>query len=224
MIRENVLEYFEDFREETFRWLKYNYPFDERELRDYNLFFRTKNLGKLHLSTGKIIASDPFVFFDEKPFNTQITPESYSVVLSLARINYEEERVAFAMLKFNEKIPVRWELALRENDDVSKLSEGKFFGYNVDAGTGCFMDVTSQEILNKRLGNKEFHDFLVSEMYKNRNRPWINHNLENCPNNNLIAFSSGWGDGSYASYFGFDENNQVACLITDFEIVKDSEG
>lgn len=227
MLRKNVLEYFEDFREEAFRWLDYSRPFDSREFRDYNLFFRTKNLGELHLPTGKIVASDPFVFFDEKPFVIKVESGSYDVILSIARINHEVERVAFAMLKFNENRTIRWELALRENDDVLKLSEGKFFGYGVDAGTGCFMDVTTQETLNELLSDEEykFSDLLQWETRKNYIPAWdwINYDFEGLPNNNLITFSSGWGDGSYASYFGFDENNQVVCLVTDFEVVKDSE-
>ena len=218
----DFLDYFEDFKMQTFRWR--NYP-SEGELKDFEIFFRTKVLGKLNLPTGKIVASDPFVYFDEKPFITKIESGSYDVILSLARINHEDERVAFAMLKFNENLPIRWELALRETDDISKLIDGQFFGFGVDSGTGCFIDAQSQIILNKLLEDQKFDEFLVNEMQKTfvNTRDWVNYTFENHPNNNLIAFSSGWGDGHYASYFGYDENNQVVCLVTDFEVVRDSE-
>ncbi len=232
MIRENVLEYFEDGQEEIFRWS--HCPSITQKLWDFNLCFWTKNLGELHLPTGRIVASDPTVFFDEKPFVIQVEKGSYDVILSVARINqqfeqrsFEHERVAFAMIKFNEKRPIRWELALRENDDLSKEMDEKFFGYGVDSGTGCFMDVETQKILNDLLFDEEykFFDFLHNQMQKNYvpTRDWINYDFEGLPHNNLIAFSSGWGDGGYASYFGFDADNQVVCLVTDFEVVKDSE-
>lgn len=232
MIRENVLEYFEDGREENFRWLRG--IFSSQKLCDFNLRFLTRNPGKLHLPTGKIVASDPTVFFDEKPFVIKVEKGSYDVILSIARISYEydrsnlkDERVAFAMLRLNENVPVRWEPAVRENDDISKSSEGKFFGYGVDSGTGCFMDVESQKILNELYFDEElnFGDIIYRAQEKNRltTWDWLNYDFEGLPNNNFITFSSGWGDGGYASYFGFDENNQPACLITDFEVVRDSD-
>ena len=36
---------------------------------------------------------------------------------------------------------------------------------------------------------------------------------------NLIAFSSGWGDGSYASFFGYDAHDNLVCLVTDFRVL-----
>lgn len=131
------------------------------------------------------------------------------------------------MLKFNENLPIRWELAVRENDDISKLDEEGFIGYGVDSGKGCYMDVETQEIVNELYFDEElnFHDVLYKKYEKSyvSGWTWINYDFEGLPNNNLISFSSGWGDGGYESYFGFDENNKVTCLITDFRIVKDSE-
>jgi len=36
---------------------------------------------------------------------------------------------------------------------------------------------------------------------------------------NAIAFSSGYGDGSYASYWGFTADDELACLVTDFGVL-----
>ena len=232
MIRKNVLEYFKDGQEESFQWFRG--PSFSKKLCDFNLRFWTKNLGKLHLPTGKIVASDPTVFFDEKPFVIKVEKGSYDVILSIAHIieNYDGtklkyEKVAFAMLKFNGNHPIRWDLALRENDDISKLSEEKFFGYGVDSGTGCFMDVETQEILNELYFDEEldFDTALCNAQERNfvPNWCWANYDFEGLPNNNLINFSSGLGDGGYASYFGYDESNELVCLITDFEVVRDSD-
>jgi hypothetical protein len=32
-------------------------------------------------------------------------------------------------------------------------------------------------------------------------------------------FESGWGDGVYISYWGFDANDAPACLVTDFSVL-----
>lgn len=37
---------------------------------------------------------------------------------------------------------------------------------------------------------------------------------------NAILFPSGWGDGVYASYWGYD---MAVCLVTDFELIGDEE-
>jgi len=36
---------------------------------------------------------------------------------------------------------------------------------------------------------------------------------------NCVAFSSGWGDGVYASYFGYSTAHDVVCLVTDFDVL-----
>jgi hypothetical protein len=36
---------------------------------------------------------------------------------------------------------------------------------------------------------------------------------------NLVAFSSGAGDGAYATYAGFDTDGEIALVVTDFSIV-----
>jgi hypothetical protein len=36
---------------------------------------------------------------------------------------------------------------------------------------------------------------------------------------NLIAFSSGWGDGCYASFFGYDAHDKLVGLVTDFQVL-----
>lgn len=36
----------------------------------------------------------------------------------------------------------------------------------------------------------------------------------------IAMFSSGWGDESYPSFWGYDENGEVACLVTDFLVTE----
>jgi hypothetical protein len=35
----------------------------------------------------------------------------------------------------------------------------------------------------------------------------------------VIAFSSGWGDGSYPSFWGYDADSQPVALVTDFGVL-----
>ena len=36
---------------------------------------------------------------------------------------------------------------------------------------------------------------------------------------NLVTFSSGYGDGLYGTYAGFDSNGDVAVVVTDFNLI-----
>ena len=41
---------------------------------------------------------------------------------------------------------------------------------------------------------------------------------------NVAVFSSGWGDGFYASYWGEDEAGNVLALVTDFGVLENGDG
>ncbi|WP_277949839.1 DUF4241 domain-containing protein [Priestia endophytica] len=48
---------------------------------------------------------------------------------------------------------------------------------------------------------------------------WGNLILDEEHNLNALVFSSGYGDGFYASYWGIDEKGHVVSLVTDFNIL-----
>lgn len=191
--------------------------------------FKIYEIGELVIPTGFIVACDPFVLFDSAAFTTQTPTGMFSVILSVAEFA-EDQRVAYAKLRFSTKISVRWEMALTPNQDISQLKSKEIYGYSVDAGTGCFMDAEAAEIFLEKLGAevREGHypytDFMMEEMKNNyvQTWDWANFKLEESAGN-LIAFTSGWGDGSYASYFGFDEDDGITCLVTSFSLFEDTD-
>ena len=65
-----------------------------------------------------------------------------------------------------------------------------------------------------------YFQVLIAEMDKTYRPTWSWSNLK-LPDANLVAFSSGCGDGVYASYGGFDANGKVAIVLTDFGLVPD---
>ncbi len=174
-------------------------------------------MGKISLPTGAICACDPLVCLDvTEPFEKSVAPGTYPVRLSIAHIR-TDQRVAFAMVQFSEEIAERWQLALFPGQDESKLKEGEIYGYTVDSGTGCFMDKMNVEILSAELDrDSEFYDKLIEGMEKTYVDTWSYINLELSKDCNLIAFSTGFGDGIYGSYFGFGKANKPVCLVTDF--------
>jgi hypothetical protein len=48
---------------------------------------------------------------------------------------------------------------------------------------------------------------------------WANLTVDPTTGANIIAFSSGEGDGGYATYVGYDNNNAIVCFTTDFALL-----
>ena len=117
------------------------------------------------------------------------------------------------------RIAVRWEMALIPNQDQSTLGPNQFFGYPVDAGTGCFMDLSVATELSQRMNaDDDWDSSLIAEIEKNRalGVSWLNTTIDIDTGANLVAFSSGWGDGAYPSYWGYDDDENIVALVTDF--------
>lgn len=171
-------------------------------------------LPDVRFPSGKVCASDGFIM-SGKPFTRDFKPGKYPVQLLIQKFS-NDERIAFAKLELAARPVDRWELAVTKAQKVSKLKPGEFYGYGVDSGTGCFFDPAAQKLLNQT--EMGFFQRVISEMensYKNT-RSWVRIDTEQ---GSAALFSSGIGDGFYASYFGLDKQGIPVALLTDFGIV-----
>jgi hypothetical protein len=108
--------------------------------------------------------------------------------------------------------------------DASTLGDGEIFGYGVDAGTGCFMAPEAGALLAQRMDREDaYFERMSEEMQKTYRHTWSWANILPEPMGQLgiLAFSSGYGDGVYASYLGLDASGNPVCLVTDFGVVSD---
>lgn len=109
-----------------------------------------------------------------------------------------------------------------EGQDASTLKPDHYFGYPVDAGVGCFMDAKAGRELEALMKKKpDYYEVLSAEMDKTyvHTWSWLNFKLGDGMQN-IVAFSSGFGDGMYASYAGFDAESEVSVIVTDFGVVE----
>src|SRR5262249_19599193 len=101
--------------------------------------------------------------------------------------------------------------------DPAKLKGDQVYAYGVDSGTGSFADPGAQEILNGR--NAQALSDRISAAMKQVSDSACDWVLVDTPKGSAALFSSGWGDGGYASYFGLDETGDPVVLVTDFAVV-----
>ena len=177
-----------------------------------------RQLGKLVVSTGQVVACDPLVYPDTKPFQTLIPPGHYPVFASIASFaKSNDSRIAFAHLRLGAQEPVRWELAIRAGQDIRSLEEEQFFGYAVDAGIACFMDIDAAAGLQRRFDAD--HGYAESLIQNLISQDHVDVTLNSFTGANALMFTPGWGDGFYTSYWGYDASDSTTCLITDFALL-----
>jgi uncharacterized protein DUF4241 len=179
-------------------------------------------LGTLRLRSGALIACDPTYLRpvepdarewvtksysyqqSRHPFTATVPPGDYPVVLSRFRWLSGSGPTVAAVKVWVSNGPVNgWEMALRAGEDPRTLPDGGFFGFGVDAGAGCFFDAAAASALARQttefvLGSKESTEL-----------------TDGASGANLIAFSSGWGDGSYPVWIGRTTAGDIACFVAD---------
>lgn len=181
--------------------------------------------GELYLSSGKIVACDPLITNDKEAFEVQFPTGHFPI-----HIHKEKETncIAYVEIVFSQKKISRWELAICKGQNIEDLADGEIFGYPVESGMGCVMDADTQNHLNdleqmlfKRKGadfmgiyEEFFHEHFFNENGAIDQFALLTPNDEK--QNNIIAFEAGYGEGFYASYIGFDEENQPVKLVSEF--------
>jgi hypothetical protein len=179
-------------------------------------------LGTLRLPSGALIACDPTYLrpvepdsgeWETKsysyqqshhPFTVTVPPGDYPVVLSRFRWLRGSGPIEAAVKVWVSDGPVdSWEMALRAGEDPRTLPDDGFFGFGVDAGTGCFFDASAASALARQttgfvLGHERSREL-----------------TDDASGANLIAFHSGWGDGAYPVWIGRTAAGDIACFVAD---------
>ncbi|MER8010745.1 DUF4241 domain-containing protein [Streptomyces sp. NPDC094149] len=180
--------------------------------------------GTLDLPTGRVVACDPFVYLgsgDMEPFTVTVAPGRYRVEAAVATLTRPGEppaerphrRVAAARLVIRDEPTATWELALGPEQDPAGLGDDEFFGYGVDAGTGCFYDASAEEAFP----GTEDEEGPLWEAFENSDWSEGPHLVTSAgTGHTLAAFTSGWGDGFYPTWIGRTASGEVTCYLTDF--------
>jgi hypothetical protein len=167
-----------------------------------------------------------------------VKPGRYPIIASLAEFSPSgDARFACVMLKISDAPTLSWEIALINEPDQTSTRDGRLT-YGVDAGTGCFVDRDAAEVISNlvsmdvRYPEKDdfelFCDRVIAEMERNafgkyRVAGWADLKVSEETEANIICFSSGFGDGGYASFWGYDSAGNLTSLVTDFALFPANE-
>ena len=192
------------------------------------------DIGAVHFPSGTIFACDPLVELeDTPPFIQTIPAGTYPVKICVVPSEKYGDRYACVKVEVSREKPVRYELGMVGNEDLDEeLGEDEYFGFGVDAGMGCVADIQTQAAFKtywaKRLEedpdidpyNDLFCDLLEENAkacpkYQLSHGDWLNWTVPDT-DCNLPIFASGWGDGYYPVYFGYDAKGKVCAVYVRF--------
>ena len=176
-------------------------------------------IGALKLPTGRIVACDPAVEPDLPPFAVSVAPGTWPVGVSIAHLPGDDQRITAAWIRVSDALPVRWEYA-----QLTGRREREAPAYGVDSATGAFVSAEGAIALAAHLDDDSLDD-LVEKMEAQYvpTREWAVVPVPGTDGLDVAAFSSGLGDGSYVSYWGYDGGGEIVCLLTDFRIAGHDE-
>jgi hypothetical protein len=177
--------------------------------------------GKLNLVTGKIVATDPILMYDDESYSERIAPGTYPVYVYVGKTENRNRQTVLAELRVNDNTPVKWEMALYKGESSKGFAQDEFMGYEVENGLGCFMDEHVMEILDVMDEDElEQYEKKVKESVRKSGDSCADVEIDEKTKSNIIIFTSGWNDGVFPTYYGFDKNNKLARLVTDFMVIE----
>ena len=210
----------------------FNHYFSASSICEKKLFHL--NLGELKFPTGHLLVRDPLVYLkkDELPYFIPIAPGSFPLTVLVMEVEEEHYRYVAFRVKISDKKAEQHLEALLGHEDLDNLLPGEYFGFNVDAGLATIVDQQTrdaycafeQQWLAENPGGNIYDDYLAAafkksyEQHPQYQRPGGDWIMFAIPGTDLTIpmIQSGYGDGTYPVYFGYDENGDICEIIVQF--------
>ncbi len=197
------------------------------------------DIGICSLPSGEVLVRDPLAVLPnrhEMPYFIKCPIGEYHTEVCVVKPDGEDcARYAAVRIKFSENRAVRFEEALTGNenlDEIKDFEEGDYFGFFVDAGLGCICDEQAHQaycdfiegFIKQNPDGNIYDDYFAvlfdknykrSPLYQREGGDWINWTVPGSEYH-IPMFQSGFGDGAYPVYWGYDESGAVCQLVVQF--------
>lgn len=191
----------------------YTKMIDETEITTYT--FQTVNAGKLHVESGKLIASDPITTSSSMAFQEQFPTGDFTCELAVLKSGNYPGRVAFARIKFSEQEVEKWMCATMPGERPLPANDSLANCFTVDAGLGLFADSLSLKAI-LQLPDKQ-SDMLLFPPHSVR--PAFYGDISTSGKHTLFVFQTGYGDGCYNTFIGYDKHGNICRLLSDLGVL-----
>lgn len=223
---------YEEIKELLTSPVNYAECFAMKEIHGKELF--VLDMGEIKFPTGDILVRDPLVWLsrNEKPYLTSVPKGTFRIETLVAKISEDNYRYVLSRVKFLDNTPIKYYEALKGDENLDDVDEDSIFGFNVDAGLATIVDVDTrnaycdfEEKWNAANPGKNIYDDFFAEifaksakehpLYQRDGGDWINFKI---PNSELSIpmIQSGFGDGRYPVYFGYDANGGLCDIVCEY--------
>ena len=206
--------------------------FDRKEIQDMEVF--VLDMGEVTFPSGEILVRDPLVWLrrEEKPYLQSVPKGTYRLKTLVAKLEEDHYRYIATRIQFTDQVPVIYYEALTGDEDIDTVEKDSYFGFAVDAGLATIVDVDTKNAYcdfekswYKENPDKNIYDdffaavfaqnAIDNPLYQREGGDWINFKI---PNTDLSIpmIQSGFGDGVYPVYFGYDKDNQLCDLVVEY--------
>lgn len=192
--------------------------------RPVKVYFRVTDLAKLKITSGKVVAADPFVSTDQQPLALDVPPGEYPVRLAILQGSMGRGRVAFARVDIGERPVVRWDAAKPVDMQRDAENPDGTWGVTVDSGVAAFFDQEAGRAASEAVAADEtfFDSWLERGQnagYKDKGASGAFRLAADIGPGNVVAFDTGWGEGAYTVHAGYDAEQKLTALLIDFDIL-----
>lgn len=193
-------------------------------------------IGPCSVPTGYLLVRDPLCYLDDReelPYYQSVPAGTYETEVCVIKPDDEESCARYAAVRicFTKERAVRFGEALIGIEELEGLEEDEYFGFNVDGGLGCicdekmhqaFCDFTEQWWTEHKGGNlyDDYFAELFAENYKENPEyqreggDWLNWVIPGT-DYHMPIFQSGFGDGAYPVYWGYDEAGEICQMVVE---------
>lgn len=177
-----------------------------------------EEVGSVVLDTGEFVAADPYVSeADTPPFTERLNPGDHPLILAIAHIAEDHQRIAAALLLGRMTSISHWTLALQPGQAIEDLeNDDSYYGFPVDAGTACVASPSAFAVASAVLtaDGGMLQDPLSTALFSSKNQAALAAPADGAQP--VAILMTGWGDGVYPTWLGMDEEGKVSLAIVDF--------
>ena len=178
--------------------------------------FRTETLGKINISSGKLVVS----FFEHststKPYIQTFPLGDFPVEVSYLDEEGTSGIIAYARITFSSEPVTRWEYAIREGESKRILGDSSFVAfYNSeepklpllllsDSAIAMNFNKNSEGVINSKMQEETYWDTAQIKAFA-------------LPGNNekIYSFFTSLESTQYVAFTGFDKNGRVCRFLLD---------
>lgn len=190
-------------------------------------------VGEVTVTSGRLEIGDPFCYMNSTyscTLEQLVEPGRYPVYLSVMEHVVFGPKYLTAKLEISKEQPVRYELAMPQGYSIEdKDKPGVLALFGVDAGLACICDKETSVVFDaflkdwreKNPEKNQYNDYFAdlmkdfAEKHPDYQRNYFEFKVPQTEDN-LIIFTSGFGDGAYSGYWGYNVAGEIVCLVIPF--------